>query len=150
LSRSRIVWLSIASAALGVVIGGNLFSRSQPRSFIALTRCENCLSIADLAGLLGSVGIQKFPGRIPLAEVETDRTVAMRLPESHGVHYVIIPKKDLKDVGDISEANAAYVTDAYLVARRLIERDRLSNYRLYTNGPGIQNATYLHFHLVSP
>ena len=119
------------------------------RSFIALKQCENCLSVADLAGLLGSVGVQKFPGPIPLAEIETDKTVAIKLPASRGIHYVIIPKKDLKDVSDISEANAAYLTDAYLVARRLIERDRLSNYRLYTNGPGIQNATYLHFHLVA-
>ena len=73
----------------------------------------------------------------------------MKLPSSRGVHYVIIPKKDLKDVADLSETDAPYLTDAYLVARRLIERDRLRNYRLYTNGPGIQDATYLHFHLIS-
>src|SRR5262245_5571776 len=150
MSRSRTVWAAVASLARGVVIGGNLFSRTQTRSFIALTRCEYCLSAADLAGLLGSVGIQKVPGRIPFAEIETDRTVAIKLPTtSRGVHYVIIPKRDLKNVADLSEANAAYLIDAYLVARRLIERDRLSEYRFYTNGPGIQNVTYLHFHLVS-
>jgi hypothetical protein len=149
MSRSRVVWVAVASLALGVVIGGNLFSKTQPRSFIALTRCESCLSAADLAGLLGSVGIQKFPGPIPFAELETDKTVAIKLPSSRGVHYVIIPKKDIRSVADLSEANAAYLTDAYLVARRLIERDRLSKYRFYTNGPGIQTVTYLHFHLVS-
>jgi hypothetical protein len=149
MSRSRVMWVAVASLALGVLIGGNLFSKTQPRSFIALTRCESCLSAADLAGLLGSVGIQKFPGPIPFAEIETDKTVAIKLPSSHGVHYVIIPKKDLKSVADLSQANAAYLTDAYLVARRLIERDRLSKYRFYTNGPGIQDVTYLHFHLVS-
>lgn|SRR5262245_1846635 len=149
MSRSRVVWVALFFLALGVVIGGNLFSKSQPRSFIALTRCDSCLSAADLAGLLASVGIQKFPGKIPFAEIETNKTVAIRLPASREVHYVIIPKKDLKNVADLSEANAAYLVDAYLVARRLIERDRLSEYRFYTNGPGIQNVTYLHFHLVS-
>jgi hypothetical protein len=149
MTKSRVAWIAVGSLLLGIVIGGNIFSRSQPRSFIALTRCENCLSAADLAGLLGSVGIQNFPGPIPFAEIETDRTVAIRLPTTRGVHYVIVPKKDLQNVADLSEANGPYLIDAYLVARRLIERDGLSKYRFYTNGPGIQNVTYLHFHLVS-
>jgi diadenosine tetraphosphate (Ap4A) HIT family hydrolase len=75
--------------------------------------------------------------------------VAFKLPTVRGVHYVIVPKKDIKNVADLSEADSAYLTDAYLVARRLIERDRLSKYRFYTNGPGIQNVTYLHFHLIA-
>ena len=148
MTRSRILLLVAASVGFGIVVGGNLFSRTQPRSFIALKRCENCLSVADLAGLLGSVAIQKFPGFVPAKVVETDKTVAIRLPPDPGLHYVIIPKKDLKDVGDISEADAAYLVDAYQVARHLIEKHRLSAYRFYTNGPGLQNVTYLHFHLV--
>jgi hypothetical protein len=123
MTKSRVAWIAVGSLLLGIVIGGNIFSRSQPRSFIALTRCENCLSAADLAGLLGSVGIQNFPGPILFAEIETDRTVAIRLPTTRGVHYVIVPKKDLKNVADLSEANGPYLIDAYLVARRLIERD---------------------------
>mgnify|MGYP001601236171 CR=1 FL=1 len=54
---------------------------------------------------------------------------------------MIIPKKDLKDIGDISEANAALLTDAYLVARHLIEKNKLSKYNLSTNGPGYQSVT---------
>jgi hypothetical protein len=147
--KSRVVLLGLTCLALGIVIGGNLFSKTQPRSFIALRHCDNCMSVADLAGLLASVGIQNIPGGIPLAEVETDKTVAFKLPTVRGVHYVIVPKKDIKNVADLSEADSAYLTDAYLVARRLIERDRLSKYRFYTNGPGIQNVTYLHFHLIA-
>lgn len=37
--------------------------------------------------------------------------------------------------------------DAYQVAREMIEKKKLSNYRFHTNGPGIQDVTYLHFHL---
>ena len=149
MKRSRNVLLVLASIFAGIAIGGNLFSRSQPRSIIALRHCDHCLSLADLAGLLGSVGVQKFPGLIPNVVVETDKTVAIKLPGS-AIHYVVFPKKDLKDLSDISEANADYLVDAYLVARHLIEKDGLSSYRLYTNGPGRQNATYLHFHLISP
>ena len=81
--------------------------------------------------------------------VETEWTVAIRLPGST-LHYVIVPKKDLKDLRDIAEPNFVYLNDAYLVARHLIEKDGLSSYRFYTNGPGRQNVTYLHFHLISP
>ena len=146
-SRRRTLVLMIVSLALGIVIGGNLFSRTQPRSVIALTRCVDCLSVQELAGLLASVGIQTAPGLIPLVAVETDRTVAVKLPTRAGFHYVIFPKRDLKDVGDFSEANAPYLVDAYRVVRHLIERDSLRNYSLTTNGPGYQSVRYLHFHL---
>ena len=149
MKRSRVMLVAVASLLVGVVIGGNVFSRTQPRSIIALRHCENCLSFADLAGLLASVGVHDFPGLIPNVVVETHKTIAIQLPGS-SIHYVIIPKKDLKDLDDISEPNFGYLTDAYLVARQLIEKRALSSYRLYTNGPGRQNVTYLHFHLVSP
>jgi len=105
---------------------------------------------ADLLGLIASVGIQKFPGLIPLVAFETDRTVAIKLPSSaERKHYVIIPKRDIKNIGDISEATDEYLLDAYLVARKIIEAGKLSKYRFYTNGPGFQDVTYLHFHLVA-
>lgn len=147
--RSRVVLVALVSLILGVIVGGNLFSQSQPRSLISLRRCERCLSAADLAGLVASVAIQKFPGGMPFKVVETERSVAFQIPLSSGFHFVIVPKKDLKNIEDISEANAAYLTDAYLVARHLIEKHKLSKYSFGTNGPGYQSVTYLHFHLRS-
>lgn len=147
--RSRVAVVALLSVAVGVVIGGNLFSRSRPRSVIALTRCENCLSPSDLAGLLGSVGIQRFPGLVPFVVVETERTVALKYPTGR-LHYVLIPKRDLKDLGEVSANDAASLADVYLVARHLIEKDHLTRYRFYTNGPGYQAVTYWHFHLTSP
>ena len=149
MSRSRVALVAVASFAVGIVAGGNLFSETQPRSIISLRHCDRCLSPAELAGLLASVAIQKFPGVVPFVVVETDRTIALRYPMGTGFHFVIIPKKDLKDIGDISEANAAYLTDAYLVARHLIEKHKLYKYSLATNGPGYQSVAYLHFHLTS-
>jgi hypothetical protein len=147
MKRWRVVMVSLLSALAGLIAGGILFSQSQPRSFIALKSCENCASPADLAGLLASVGIQKLPGALPLVVFQTDKTIAFKLPVSYGFHYVIVPRKDLKDLGDISRENAAYLVDAFLVIRHLIEENHLVRYSLCANGPGYQRVTYLHFHL---
>ena len=87
---------------------------------------------------------------MPFVVLETDKTVVIKHPLSPGqIHYVIIPKKDIKNIGEISEADAQYLTDAFLVMRRMIEQEKLSRYRIYTNGPDSQDVTYLHFHLVA-
>ncbi len=140
----------LISLCAGVLIGGYLFSRSQPRSFLALNRCQSCLTHEDLLGLLASAGIQNFSGLAPLKVFETDKTVAVKLPFGpERIHYIIFPKKDIKNVGEISKDNVQYFTDALFVARWIIEHRKLHKYRLYTNGPGAQEVTYLHFHLVA-
>jgi hypothetical protein len=166
MSKPKIILASLFFLLVGIAIGGYLFDQSQPRSFLALNRCQDCLSPKDLAGLIASVGIQKVPGLIPFVVLETDKTIVIKnpLPEGRGsgpfssvrarrnsgitLHYVIIPKKDIKDIGQISKEDAPYLLDAYVVARDIIEKEKLSNYRIYTNGPGFQDVTYLHFHLI--
>jgi len=148
MSKWRVATLSLFFLFFGIVIGGYLFSQSQPRSLLALNQCDNCLNPNDLAGLLASVGVQKLPGMVPFIVFETDKTIAIKLPlQKQHFHYVIIPKKDIKNIGELSEADAPYLIDAHLVARQIIEKDKLYKYRWYTNGPGFQNVTYLHFHL---
>ena len=164
MSKSKIILASLFFLLVGIVIGGYLFNQSQPRSFLSLNRCQDCLSPKDLAGLLASVGIQKLPSLIPFVVLETDKTIVIKnpLPEARGsspfspvkarrpditLDYIIIPKKDIKDIGQISKEDAPYLLDAYIVARDIIEKEKLSNYRIYTNGPGFQDVTYLHFHL---
>jgi len=150
MSRAKVSILIVISVFAGIVIGGYLFSKSQPRSFLALNRCQGCLSHEDLLGLLASAGIRNLPGLMPMKVCETDRTIALKDPfSSDRVHYIIVPKKDIKNVGEISPANEQYFTDALFVARWIIEQKKLSKYRLYTNGPGAQDVTYLHFHLVA-
>ena len=150
MKKFKIILLVLISLCVGILIGGYLFSQSQPRSFLAINRCESCLSHEDLLGLLASVQIQHFSGIMPFKVFETDKTVVIKHPfSSDRVHYVIIPKRDIKNIGEISEANAQYLTDAFFVARHIIEREKLSKYSLCTNGPGSQDVTYLHFHLVA-
>jgi hypothetical protein len=150
MNKFKITFLLLLSMCLGIMIGAYLFSQSQPRSILSVYRCQNCLGHADLLGLIASAGIQKLPGLIPSVVFETDKTIVIKPAFSaERIHYVILPKKDIKDIGDISPADAQYLIDTFLVARRIIEEEKLSKYRFYTNGPGFQDVTYLHFHLVA-
>jgi len=143
-----VIWVGI-SMIVGVVIGGYLFAQSQPRSIISLNHCEECLTSQDLAGLLASIAIQKFPGFIPDVVMETDKTIVLKHPfSSERIHYLIIPKKDIKNIGEISGADAPYLVDVFFAVGQIIEGKKLLRYRLLTNGPGFQDVTYLHFHLI--
>ncbi len=150
MSKIKVGLIIGTSVIVGIMIGGYLFSQSQPRSILSVAHCQNCLSPADLAGLVASVGIQKFPGAIPFVVLETERSVVIKDPfASERIHYVVIPKKDIKNIGSLSDEDMGYLTDAFSAMREIVNRESLTQYRIFTNGPGHQNMTYLHFHLVS-
>jgi len=150
LTRLKLGLIIFISMLAGLTAGGMLFSDTQPRSFISFNQCKDCWRPEDLAGLVASVGIQKFPSLIPFVVYETDKTIVVRHPLPMGrVHYVIIPKRDIRDLTDISGPDVSYLLDAYSVAKNIIEKEKLRKYRFYTNGPGYQDMTYLHFHLVA-
>jgi histidine triad (HIT) family protein len=136
---------------IGVLVGGYLFSDTRPRSFLALNHCEgNCLQPNELLGLLASVGIQKFPFLVPGVIKETDKVIVMRHPSPQArMHYLVIPKKDVKHVGDLSDSDRDYLVESFGVMREIIKENSLVNYRIITNGPGYQGVTYLHFHLTA-
>jgi histidine triad (HIT) family protein len=148
--KKLIVALFIFS--LGITAGAYLFKDTQPRSFLNIKNCEaeDCLSLNQLIGLVGSVGLQQFPDFVPFVVKETDKTVVIEPPvKKADIHYVIIPKKDIKDIADISEDDTEYIMDAYAVIRDLIKEEGIAEYKVYTNGPGYQTVNYLHFHLLS-
>jgi histidine triad (HIT) family protein len=136
---------------VGVTLGGYLFSDTRPRSFLALNRCDGtCLQTNELLGLLASVGVQRFSGLAPKVLKETDKTIVIEHPSPTArIHYLVIPKKDIKNVAELSDADNEYLIDAFKVAREIIKEQNLTDYRLTTNGPGFQTATYLHFHLTA-
>lgn len=151
MTRVRAILMVLAPLVLGVILGGYLFSDTRPRSFLALNRCEGtCLKSNELLGLLTSVGVQKFSGLAPSVVTETDKTIVIESPTPQArIHYLVIPKKDMKNIADLSHADSAYLLDAYKVAGELIREKNLTNYRFTTNGPGYQTVTYLHFHLTA-
>jgi histidine triad (HIT) family protein len=139
----------LAALSVGIIIGAYLFSHSQPRSFLTLSKCQHCMRPSEIIGLLASAGIQRFPGIVPSVVFETDKTIAISISSSpERFHYVIFPKKDIKSIGDITADDVPYITDAYFVAKQLIEERHLYKYRLTTNGPGYQDVNYLHLHLI--
>jgi histidine triad (HIT) family protein len=134
-----------------MVIGGYLFHRSIPRSFLAINQCHNtCVNANELGGLLLSVGIQTAPSLIPRIVKETDKSIALENPFPQAkIHYLIIPKKDIKDISQLSDIDKAYLDDAYALMIDIIREKHLTQYRIITNGPGYQDVTYLHFHLIA-
>jgi hypothetical protein len=137
--------------ALGVVAGGYLFRDLQPRSFLALNDCRNsCYRPNDLAGLLAAAGIQRVPSLLPLVHRETDSCITIKHPfPAAETHFVVFPKRDVKDIANISVEDGPAVLECFAHINWLVTRHNLTRYRVETNGASNQHVTYLHFHLVS-
>ena len=151
MTKLRKIVSLLAALVVGVILGGYLFHDTRPRSFLALNKCEGtCLQANELWGLLTSVGVQGFSALAPSVIKETDKTIVIEHPSPQArIHYLVIPKRDIKNIGELSEADGAYLIDAFKVAREIIKEKNLVNYRLTTNGPGYQSLTYMHFHLTA-
>jgi histidine triad (HIT) family protein len=137
--------------AAGLVAGGYLFSRSLPRSFLALGTCDqHCYKADEVAGLLASAAIQRVPGLIPDVVLESDTCLAVRHPRpQERIHFVLFPKRDVKNIATLTPDDVPYVLGCFAMIRELVARDHLDDYRVLTNGPARQDVTYLHFHLIA-
>jgi histidine triad (HIT) family protein len=143
----KLITLTLVLAA-GVALGMYASTHVQPRQFIAIRNCQEdeCLKSNELLGLVGSIGIKL--DQIPDVVMETDKTLVIKYPNPvDPIHYVIIPKKDIKSIEDVTDEDREYIMDAIAVNRELVKREGLTKYRLMTNGPGYQEVAYLHFHL---
>lgn len=139
-----------AALCVGVVLGGWAFSRSIPRSFLAVTKCSgSCYKPNDLVGLLASAGIQQASPVIP-AVGESNECIAIRHPKPEGrVHLVLFPKRDVRNVLELQPEDGPYVLGCFALARVLTDLEGVRDYRLLTNGPALQHVTYLHFHVIA-
>ncbi|MDQ6652869.1 MAG: HIT domain-containing protein [Acidobacteriota bacterium] len=150
MTRRKVVLLMIGAVLVGIILGGYLFSDTRPRSFLALNNCKGtCLQQTELLGLLTSVGIQRFSRLAPSVVKETDKTIVVKHPSPQArVHYLVIPKKDIKNIGELSDSDREYLVDSFSVVGEMVREEKLIDYRVVTNGPGYQGVTYLHFHLI--
>ena len=142
---------SVVIFALGLGCGGYLFSKSIPRSFLALTNCNNrCYKPNEIAGLMVSAGILRAPFLIPKVVRESDTCLAIHHPTPWGrVHYVLFPKRDILNSASLTPEDTPYILGCFAMIRDLVLTDRLQAYRVFNNGPGHQQVAYLHFHIVS-
>lgn len=145
------VWLVVA-LGLGVILGASLFRTLEPRSLLAWNRCaeQSCLRVNEVVGIAAAVGIHYAPGAIPFVVRETPYSIVLRHPLAEArVHYIAIPKKDIKNIGELSDDDKVYLLDAFAVMQDLIKEEHLQKYIVKTNGPGYQDVAYLHFHLMA-
>lgn len=151
MNKAKTIGSLLLALIIGVLVGGYLFSDTRARSFLALNNCQGtCLQPNELVGLMTSVGIQKFPALIPGVVKETDKVIVMEHPSPHArIHYLVIPKKDIKNAGELSHGDREYLFESFEVIREIIAEKNLIDYQVITNGPGHQGVTYLHFHLLA-
>lgn len=140
----------VAALLLGILIGGYLFSKSLPRAFLTVEHCgRHCYKPKELLGLMASAGIQRTPGLMPEVVMESDECIAIRHPFPRArVHYVLFPKRDIKDIAALTEQDEPYVMGCLAMVRELVARAGTQQYRVMTNGPGYQDVGYLHFHII--
>lgn len=132
----------------GFILGVVLFRNVQEREIINLKKCSTgCLEPREIVGILTSAGIDNASLLIPKV-IETDKAFAIKSPVPQSpIHYVIFPKKDIKNIAEISKEDNEYLMDVYAIIAELVRKDNLVNYQVITNGPGYQHTSYLHFHL---
>jgi len=148
--KTTYLLLALAFTA-GLLVGGIVFSGVKPRSPLSIQECtNNCWHPNEIAGLLASVVMQKLPELIPHVILETDKTIVFAHPKSmHKIHYLFMPKKDIKNIGELTHEDKEYLIDLYAAVTVVVQRQGIKNYRLWTNGPDKQDVTYLHFHLIA-
>jgi hypothetical protein len=139
----------IGGLILGIGIGAALFHASQPRSFLEVMNCQHrCYRSNELAGLLASAAIQQTPGLIPEIVAQNDECIAIRHPvDRSSKHFVLFPKKDIRNIAELGSEDSGYVMGCLAIVRSLVQGQHMYAYRVWTNGPGNQDVTYLHFHL---
>lgn len=146
-----IIFALLAGLVIGIFTGGYLFRDTQPRFIYRLEKNQANSTTDDILGYLTSIGLNNFPGSfIPNVIQESEKSIVIDHPfPENDLHYVILPKKDLRSLTDLNPDNDSYVTDCLYHIAQIIQTQNLTNYQIITNGPGYQNASYLHFHLLA-
>ena len=141
------LWTGVFAFVVGLVLGAWLFRDVQPRHPIAARRPNSPASYEEVLGYLGSAAMQRAPGAIPGVVMETDKSIALSVSTKRK-HFVIVPKRDIKDIGTLAQGDEPYVMDALAMIGRLVKEKDIAHYQVKTNGPSEQTVRYLHFHLV--
>jgi histidine triad (HIT) family protein len=83
---------------------------------------------------------------------ETPTLLAFYHPRPrYPVHILIVPRRAIPDLADITPADAPFLVDLFQVVQELVAELRLdqAGYRLIANGGEYQEFPQLHFHLIS-
>ena len=90
---------------------------------------------------------------IPLERLrETETLLAFHHPKpSHTVHILLVPKRPIASLLDISATDGDFLHDLFETVQSLVHEFGLDQggYSLISNGGDYQDVPHLHFHLVS-
>ena len=92
---------------------------------------------------------KKIPAKI---EFEDDRYIAIHdIQPAAPVHLLVIPKKPIATLNDLTPADAELVGGMFLVARELMQKAGRKDYRTVFNcGAGAQQSVFhLHLHVLA-
>lgn len=69
---------------------------------------------------------------------------------SADTHLLIVPKKHLGGIEDITEENGKLLVEVYQTVNKLVKDNNLTEnlYRVVVNGGKAQHVPHLHFHLL--
>ena len=83
---------------------------------------------------------------------EDDRALAFKdIHPQAPVHYLLVPKKVIPAVADVTEADRALIGHLYWVAGEIARKENIADFRLITNnGKGAgQEVFHLHIHMMA-
>jgi len=83
---------------------------------------------------------------------ETSTLIAFKHPKpAYPVHVLLVPKKALPGLGDLSPADDVFLVEVFQTVGSLVEELDLNarGYRLIVNGGKYQEVPQLHFHLIA-
>ncbi|MBU1000328.1 HIT domain-containing protein [Patescibacteria group bacterium] len=65
-------------------------------------------------------------------------------------HLLIVPKKHIGGIKDLTDSDGSLLTEVYRVVNKLVVDNNLGNdlYRIMLNGGKAQHIPHLHFHLL--
>lgn len=93
-------------------------------------------------------------GEIPSKKLYEDEKVIAFYdisPEAP-IHFLVIPKKHIKSVNEVSEENANIISHIFLVINKLVKELNIAEtgYRIVTNcgKDGGQTVDHMHFHVL--
>ncbi len=66
------------------------------------------------------------------------------------IHLLIIPKKHIGGVSDLTDSDGLLLSEVYSTVKKLVADNNLGNdlYRVVVNGGKAQHVPHLHFHLL--
>ena len=136
----------------GFICGAASFVRTQARPLPVIQHCEStedCLTNPEVLGLITSAGLHLAPGAMPDVVARSPECVGIRSPKPEGhIDLVFFPTRDVRNLLEITPDDEKYVVGCIALMRQVVAERSISDWRIVTNGPGVQEIDYLHFHLI--